>query len=187
MRSGVRSMPYRDYCVTILDKVQGNFRSGDLMPDRILKNYDVLVHAYKDRFDTYAANPALPERLDLWDEVTAPGRYFDLDSLSTGPGGFTYVEVYDPGYWMFLKGAQHQDCFHPMYRMRAKSEASVLNDCTVAMWITKYADVVPEVTAGAARAAPSVHFGMPLWFFRHSTVDSIARVVFATWGVGNDL
>ena len=31
-RSGVNSMPYRDYCVTMLDKVDGVFRVGDGMP-----------------------------------------------------------------------------------------------------------------------------------------------------------
>jgi hypothetical protein len=182
-RSGVRSMPYRDYCVTVLDKVEGVFRSTAGMPDRIRNQYDCMSFALRDDSDPLtAAHPGLPPRLDLWDEVTKPGRYFNPED-SLGPGGFTYVEVYDPAYWMKRTGVRSQPCFHPLYAMHAKSEYSALNDCTVALWVTKYEDVVPAVSAGTGVAAPSFHFGFPLWFFRRSAVDSIVAVVFDEWGI----
>jgi hypothetical protein len=129
-----------------------------------------------------AAHPGLPPRIDLWTEVTKPGRYFNPED-SLGPGGFTYVEVYDPVYWMDRTEAHSQPCFHPIYSMRARSENSVLNDAAVALWVAKYEHVVPEVSAGTAVAAPSFHFGFPLWFFRRSAVDSIVTVVFDEWGI----
>jgi hypothetical protein len=67
--------------------------------------------------------------------------------------------------------------------MRAKSEYSALNDAAVALWVTKYEHVVPEVSAGTGVAAASFHFGFPLWFFRRSAVDSIVTVVFDEWGI----
>jgi hypothetical protein len=73
------------------------------MPARILKHYDVMSYALKDSSDIYTiSHPGLPERLDLWEEVTMPGRFFATDSLSL-LGGFTLVEIYDPEYWMETK------------------------------------------------------------------------------------
>ncbi len=185
-RSGAQSMPYRDYCVTMLDKIQANFRTDDAMPQRWLYHYDVMTHAYRDDIDFYTASRSgLPERLELWEEVTAPGRYFDPDSSAT-LGGFTYVEIYDPAYWMNHKGTYSQYCFHPIYRMKAKNTESVLNDCAIALWITRYEDIVPDVMSGTAAAAPSLHFGFPLWFFARSQVDSIVQVVFDEWGIAAD-
>jgi hypothetical protein len=182
-RSGAQSMPYRDYCVTMLDKIQANFRTEGDMPLRWLYHYDVMTHAYRDDLDYYTASrPGMPERLELWEEVTAPGRYFDPDSSAT-LGGFTYVEIYDPAYWMDYKSTYSQPCFHPIYRMKAKNGESVLNDCTIALWITRYDEIVPAATSGTAVAAPSLHFGFPLWFFARSQVDSIVQVVFDEWGI----
>jgi hypothetical protein len=70
-----------------------------------------------------------------------------------------------------------------MYRMRSKDEDSALDYGTIAFWITKYSDIVPDVTSGAAVAAPSFHLGFPLWFFERSGVDSLMNVVFQTWGI----
>ena len=180
-RSGEESMPFRDYCVTMLDKIQANFRTDDDMPLRWLYHYDVMTRAYRDDGDFHTASrPGLPERLELWEEATAPGRYFDPDSSAT-LGGFTYVEIYDPAYWMDRRGVRSQPCFHPIYRMKAKNDESVLNDCAIALWITGYEEIVPDAPSGAA--APSLHFGFPLWFFARSQVDSIVRVVFDEWGI----
>jgi hypothetical protein len=182
-RSGVLSMPYRDYCVTVLDKVDGTFRAGSGMPGRIRNHYDCMLYALRDDADPLTAgHPGLPPRIDLWAEATKPGRYFNPDD-SLGPGGFTYVEVYDPPYWMRNIGVPSQPCFHPMYTMRAASEESALNDCAVALWVTKYDRIVPDVSAGTGTAAASFHFGFPLWFFRRSAVDSIVAVVFDEWGI----
>jgi hypothetical protein len=182
-KSGTQSMPYRDYCVTMLDKIQANFRTGDEIPLRWLYHYDVMTHAYRDDLDFHTAvRPGMPERLELWEEVTAPGRYFDPDSSAT-LGGFTYVEIYDPDYWMNHKNTYSRPCFHPIYRMKAKNGESVLNDCAIAIWMTRYDDVIPDVAAGTAAAAPSLHFGFPLWFFARSQVDSIVQVVFDEWEI----
>jgi len=80
-------------------------------------------------------------------------------------------------------GLSSQACFHPMYRMRARNSRSPVDRTVFAVWIDKYADVVPEVNEGIAKNARSFHFGLPLWFFNHSTVDSIADVVFDEWGI----
>jgi hypothetical protein len=182
-RSGVRSMPYRDYCVTVLDKVDGFIRGGAEMPVRSISHYDCMSHATRDDSDPLtAAHPGLPVRLDLWEEVASSGRYFNPED-SLGPGGFTYVEIYDPEYWMARKAYLSQPCFHPMYRMRSRREDSALNNGTVALWVAKYEHVVPDVSSGAAVAGASVHFGFPLWFFRRSSVDSIVTVVFDEWGI----
>ncbi len=182
-RSGVRSMPYRDYCVTMIDKIDGVFRAGDGMPARIASHYDCMSYMLRDDSDPLtAAHPGFPPRIDLWAEVAKQGRYFNPDD-SLGPGGFTYAEVYDPGYWMERTAVRPQPCFHPIYSMKAKSEYSALNDCAVALWVTKYEHVVPEVSAGTGVAAASFHFGFPLWFFRRSAVDSVAAVVFDEWGI----
>jgi hypothetical protein len=183
-RSGVYSMTYRDYCVTMVDKIQATFRTDDGMPDRIVDDYDAMSYAYRDDADNVTSlYSGLPERLELWDEVTQPGRYFWPDTLSEGPGGFTYVECYDPAYWMIRTNEISQSCFHPMYRMMAVSDESVLNNCTVALWLTRYADIVPDVRSGLSVAAPSIHMGLPLWFFKRSQVDSIAGVVLREWGI----
>ena len=182
-RSGVYSMAYKDYCVSMLDKILGRFRDDQEMPQRVLAHYDVMTHAYRDDSDPVTAvHPGLPERLDLWEEVIKPGRYFDPHT-SRIPGGFTYVEIYDPEYWMERNLAASQYCFHPLYRMQAKDEASALNNCTVAIWLTKYADIVPDVSSGLSVAAPSLHFGFPLWFFERNAVDSIVDVVFSEWSI----
>jgi hypothetical protein len=179
--SGVMSMPYRDYCVTMLDKIQGMLRTDPEMLFRWVPHFDVMTHAYRDRFDPYSSSHAeLPERLELWEEVTRSGRYFDPDS-SAILGGFTYVEIYDPAYWMRARNSFSQSCFHPLYRMKAKSEESVLDDCVIALWVTRYENVVPEAADGIA--APSLHFGFPLWFFERGAVDSIVSVVFGEWGI----
>lgn len=182
-RSGVRSMPYRDYCVTVLDKVDGILRTTGVMPERSMSRYDCMAYALRDDSDPLTASrPGLPARIDLWSEVTKPGRYFDPgDTL--GVGGLTYVEAYDPAYWMNLNALRSQPCFHPIYSMKAANDSSALDGAAVALWVTKYADVVPEVSGGTGAAAASFHFGFPLWFFRRSAVDSIAAVVFDEWGI----
>ncbi|HSG28705.1 MAG TPA: hypothetical protein VLA34_09510, partial [Candidatus Krumholzibacterium sp.] len=97
--------------------------------------------------------------------------------------GFTFVEVYDPAYWMNSNLLVSRQCFHPLYRMRAAAAESPVNEGVVAIWMTEYADVTAMGVAGAV-AAPSVHFGFPLWFFRETTVDSIADVIFDIWEIG---
>jgi CubicO group peptidase (beta-lactamase class C family) len=150
------------------------------MPPRSLDHHDVLRSAARDDGDPLTAGfPGLPATLALRDEITAEGSFFCTDSTCS-PGGFTYVEVYDPEYWISMTAAS-RSCFHPMYRMRAASDRSVLDGQTVAFWITRYDDIVPGAPGGTA--APSVHFGLPLWYFRHESADSIAGVIFGRWGL----
>ena len=182
-RSGATSFGYRDYCVSVLDKVDGQLRTDGDMPRRQMAWYDCMSYGYRDPIDALTlARPGLPGELRLWDEVTKPGRYFDPND-TLGPGGFTYVEVYDPSYAMARNSIQSQLCFHPMYRMRAVDDGSALDGGVIAVWVTKYESVVPDVRSGIAVAAPSVHFGFPLWFFQRSEVDSIVDVVLDEWGI----
>ena len=177
-RSGIHSMPYRDYCVTVLDKVVGTFRTDPEMPLRSVDR-DAMTYAYKDEdFGYNASYPGLPGELQLWSEVTAPGRFFDPMVR-----GFTYVEIYDPQYWMDLPAARNQDCFAPMYRMRTRNTLSAVDNTTVALWLTKYEEVVPQVESGVAAPARSVHFGFPLWFFDRTAVDQIVDVIFDEWQI----
>jgi hypothetical protein len=179
--SGLRSLPYRDFCVTVIDKVTGRLRSDLSMPPRILNQHDVMRSALRDDGDPVTAScSGIPATLALRDDVAAAGSFFCTDSTCY-PGGFTYVEVYDPGYWMSVTGASSRYCFHPLYRMRAASPSSVLDGQAVAIWVTRFDDIVPDTPGGVA--APSVHFGFPLWFFRHESVDSIAAAVFGRWGI----
>jgi len=170
---GVKSMAYRDYCVTVLDKVTGVFRWDVLSLRKI--EFDALRYAVRDDGDALTgAHPGLPKELHLWEEVTKPGRFFDPFVR-----GFHYVEIYDPNYWMQGQGFHSRQCFHPMYRMKPRSTQSVVNNATIAFWTTTHADVIPN--APNTIAAPSVQFGIPLWYFDHDEVRAIADEIFTEW------
>ncbi len=176
--SGVNCIAYKDYCVTVLDKIVPNERTDEIMPIRRV-DWDAMTYAYRDPRDAVTlAHPALPTTLKLWDKVTATGMYFD-----PAVRGFTYGEIYNPGYWMSATLARTQSCFHPMYRMKSRNTLSAINNATIAFWTTKYADVAAP--AEGAIPAPSVHFGVPLWFFNRSQVDSIADTVFREWRISS--
>jgi hypothetical protein len=179
--SGVNTMAYKHYCVTVLDKVVAQFRTDNLdMPYRDT-SVDALYTAYKDNSEPYNAFfPDLPEALPLWEEITKPDRFFDPRIR-----GFPYVEIYNPEYWMDITGSRTQACFTPMYRMKTRSSLSAVNNTVIALWLNKYEDVVPDIPAesGVGVAAPSVHFGFPLWFFDHDAVNQITDILFAEWGL----
>ncbi len=182
--SGVNSMPYRDYCVTMLDKIDGAFRTDADMPTRRIRNYDCMYPGAVKAVDIWHDRVSgMPSDLNLWSEIIKAGRYYAPNELGPRPGGFTPVEVYDPAYWMQGTGVSSQGCFHPMYRMKSKNMMSALNNQTVALWVTKYADVVPEVTSGVAVAAPSAHFGFELWFFDRPQVNQIIYSLFSEWRI----
>jgi hypothetical protein len=176
---GVNCMPYKDFCVTVVDKVYGALREDiDFMgyTNRNIQ-FDALAYSYKDSDDPFTAmHPDLPDDLPLWERVVQSGMFFDPRLQ-----GFTYVEVYNPEYWMTRKGIFPQGCFHPMYRMRARNTNSVLDNTIVAFWTARHADVLAD--APGAVAAPSVHFGMPLWFFEREQVNAIADVIFREWNI----
>ena len=174
--SGVNSIAYRIYCVTILDKVIAPPRIDSRMPNRDV-DHDALSYAFKDTEEPLTTGHAgLPNKLTLWSQVTKSGMFFDPLVQ-----GFTYVELYDPAYWMNITHVSSQGCFVPMYRMRARNVTSPVNDGVVAFWTTKFDGVVAD--AEGAVGAPSVHFGVPLWFFNRAQVDSIADVIFKEWDI----
>lgn len=176
--SGVFSMAYQDYCVTVLDKITQGPRADSRMPARRTE-WDALHYGYRDGTDAETLrHPGLPSRLYLWDMVTKPGNFFDPQIR-----GFEFVELYNPAYWMNVNGLRSQSCFHPMFRMRTRNTLSALNNTTIAFWTTKYANVEPSVEGGVP--APSVHFGIPLWYFNRAQVDSIADVIFREWNISN--
>lgn len=177
--SGAQSMPYRDYCVSILDKAYGVFREEPDMPQRDIE-MDAMFYAYIDDNDPITnSHPELPQYLHLWREVTRRGRWFDPLVR-----GFNYIEVYDPKYWMSRNGLYSRPCFHPLYRMKSRSSYSCIDNAVVAFWTTKYANVVAD--APGAVAAPSVHFGMPLWFFDRYEVTALAEEIFREWQIQLD-
>ncbi|MCK4236323.1 MAG: hypothetical protein KAX38_04335, partial [Candidatus Krumholzibacteria bacterium] len=178
--SGVNCMAYRDYCVTVLDKVSACFRVDGNLPKRDI-DQDAMNYGYKDDLDPVtAAHPDLPDELHLWDKVTEPGNFFDPMAR-----GFLYVEAYDPEYWMSRNLVSSQPCLHPMYRMKTRNTKSCLTDAVVAFWTTKYANVLAE--APGTVAAPSVHFGLPLWFFDRDQANAIADVIFTEWQIKQQL
>ncbi len=179
--SGVESMAFRDYCVSVLDKAAALPRTDWWwsMPERRIE-WDAMGYGYIDAIDAVTrARADLPRTLQLWSTVTKPGNFFDPQVR-----GFSFVEIYDPAYWMSRIGVKSQSCFHPLYRMRTRSSLSAVDRTVIAFWTTRYAGVVAPVPD--AVAAPSVHFGLPLWFFNRAQVDSIADVVFGEWGIRAD-
>lgn len=177
--SSVFSMPYQDYCVSVVDKIIGIFRIGPEMPGRGYDR-DALRFMYKEPDDTLAGKfTGFPEEVLLWDEITdCPNCFFNPQIR-----GFTYVEMYNVEYWMKISMIAPLHCFHPLYRMRTRSTFSAVDHAVVALVINKYADVVPQVNSGVPVAANSFHFGLPLWFFDHAAVDSIATEIFDEWGI----
>ena len=171
--TGEQTMAWKDMCVTVLDKIEGVFQTW--VPRR-LPERDAMHHAVLDGSDPLVASiEGLPSRLDLWEMVTRPGHFFDPSIR-----GFHYVELYDTDYYMSMVGRTSQPCFHPMYRSVTMNTKSMLNDQAVAFWHSRYAHL--SGCAGCV-AAPSVHFGFPLWFFDRSQCDSLASAIFRTWGI----
>jgi hypothetical protein len=179
--SGVNCMGYRDYCISVVDKVMGTFRTGGDMVTRRLESDALRMCIIDEEDEVTSEYPGLPDSLPLGDHVTQTGMFFDPQVR-----GFYYVEVYDPQYWVDVRGIRQQRCFHPMYRMRSRNTRSPLDFQTVAVWLDKYSIVEPDAPVPPAQAARSVHFGMPLWFFDHARVDSIANVVFEEWGLAGE-
>ncbi len=190
--SGVNSMPYKDYCVRVVDKVLGQFYAGDEMAPGYTRSIerDVLRYMFKETGVSGEGGivdyPGFPDTLNLDEIVTCPTCFFNLQNPV--PGGFTYVEVYDPEYWMVFKDiVDSQNCFRPMYRMVARSTISPLDQQTIALIINKYRiSFEDDIAAGkpvTIHPADSFHFGFPLWFFEHDKVYQIMDEIFAEWQI----
>jgi hypothetical protein len=181
--SGVNSYAYKDYCVSMLDKIVGGLRTEQDMPTRRVRNYDCMIHATRTTDAYHDSIPGFPAQLDLWSEVTAAGRFFDLNAPDPRPGGFTLAEIYDPKYWMDRNFTRSQPCFHPIYRMRSKNTLSALNNTAISLFVTKYENIEPDVESGLRVAAPSFHFGFELWYFNRSQINDIINTIFREWQI----
>jgi hypothetical protein len=190
--SGVNSMPYKDYCVSVVDKVSGIFHSGEEMAPNVNRSLDrdALRLALKINDPTGDGGivdyPEFPDSLTLDPSVTCSSCFFNPQVR-----GFTYVEVYDPRYWLDFKLIPSSlGCFRPMYKMRARSTISPLDNQAVAVIITKYRKSYEDDIANGVPVtilpADSFHFGFPLWFFKHSQVNKIMDEIFAEWQILND-
>jgi hypothetical protein len=181
--SGVNSYAYKDYCVSMLDKIVGGLRTEQDMPTRRVRNYDCMIRATRTTDAYHDSIPGFPAQLDLWSEVTAAGRFFDFNAPDPRPGGFTLVEIYDPKYWMDRNFTRSQPCFHPIYRMRSKNTLSALNNTAISLFVTKYENIEPDVESGLRVAAPSFHFGFELWYFNRSQINDIINTIFREWQI----
>ena len=163
------SMAHDDYYVTVIDKVVANFRTD--LPDGVVRNTDrdamVSANFYTDVLGDF------PPALTLWDEITQPGMYFDPTKR-----GFTYVEVYDPVYYMdYLLKRSHR-CFSPLYLMRSRSTLSPLDHAAVAL-IGTWQECEPWNRPGHE----SYHFGFPLWFIDHAQAEQVVDAIFQRWNI----
>jgi hypothetical protein len=187
--SGVNSMPYKDFCISVVDKIKGQFHTGENMVPNVQRDEDNDALSYivkdwmgngEDGIDNY---PNFPDTLDLDDEVTCPTCFFNQQVR-----GFTYAEVYDPQYWLdFRLIPSSLACFKPMYRMKARSTISPLHDETVALIVShyrlKYEQDIADGKPVDILPADSFHFGFPLWFFEHDKIDVITDEIFAEWQI----
>jgi len=168
----------------MLDKIDGAFRTDPDMPMRKIRNYDCMYPGAVKSLDAWHDSvPGMPAALNLWSEILVAGRYFAPNEGGSRPGGFTPVEIYDPHYWMLRNNVASQRCFHPMYLMKAKNTSSCLNNQTVALWVTKYSSITPDVASGIRAAAPSAHFGFELWFFDRAQGRAIINTIFGKWQI----
>lgn len=169
--TGTNSIGQAAYGVSVVDKVLGNHKvipGISRTPDR-----DALRFALKETDDplTSLLN-GLPDTLGLWDEIICPECFFDPYDR-----GFTYVEMYNPEYYMLYCFKEDLPHFHPLYRMRSRNVLSHIDWSVIALWVTRYSHY--EGGPGPA----SVHFGVPLWFFDHESVEQIRDVIFEEWGI----
>ncbi len=187
--SGVNSMPYKDYCVSVVDKVSGTFHSGEDMAPNVNRSLtrDALSLMIKEADDGgddgIGDYPGFPDTLLLDDQVSCPTCFFNPQVR-----GFTYVEVYDPEYWLNFKLIPSSlNCYNAMYRMKSRSTNSPLDGQAIGLIITKYrksfeADIENGVPVDIL-PADSFHFGFPLWFFEHDKVYQIMNEIFAEWQI----
>jgi hypothetical protein len=115
----------------------------------------------------------LPDTLTLDESVTCNGCFFDPRTR-----GFTYVEVYDPWYYMAILEAGSHPCFTPLYLMRSRSSVSPLDHGVVAL-----VTAIPWCDNKIGGDHESYHFGFPLWFMDHDKVVQITDEIFTSWGI----
>ena len=134
------------------------------------------IPGYRTRL---AVRPGLTGLAQIYLPADAPRKHkFRLDG--------TYIRTMS--FWLDFKLMPgSQSCFRPMYRMKARSTLSCVNDQTVAVIITRYRkNFEADIEAGkpvTILPADSFHFGFPLWFFNHEKVDQITDEIFAEWQI----
>ena len=163
------------FCVQILDQVSGPFYPYPNLPYRDV-SIDALSYMRRANNVVTGRYKSFPARVDLRPEVVQSGSYFD-----PAVRGFTYVEMYDPPYWMRNSGLTSSLNFNPIYLNMTVSSRSAVRHAPVAFFSTAFESVVGE--APGCVGAPNVVFGLPLWFFREEQVDSIADAVFSAWQI----
>ncbi len=173
------SLAHDDYYVTVIDKVIGVFRSD--LPNGVIRSYerDAMTMALRSEG---ALDLDLPDTLTLDESVTCPYCFFNPHTQ-----GFTYIEAYDPAYYMEHINAQSHPCFTPTYRMRTYNILSPLNDAAIALRGTLvsggYAGYYSQCEPHRQIPHDSFHFGFPLWFIDHSQVRRITDTIFEEWEI----
>ncbi len=170
-------MVYADYGVRVLNKV--DFADYDDLAD------NSMTMAILDRNDPVTSMyPGLPDTLKLNQDITGPGWWWDWNQESSDPSryGLWYVESFDSSDDMEYAGiTRHLDWFHPMYRMKACNELSEFNNSPVGLILTRNAYRVP--IRGTSIPANSFHFGFPLWYIEHESVEKIFETIFTEWQI----
>jgi hypothetical protein len=166
------SIAHNDYYITVIDKVSGVFKSGeDMVPgvNRSLERDALRMAVEADN----SSGLDLPDTLMLDEIVTCSSCFFYPMTR-----GFSYVEAYDPEYYMDHIFASSHPCFTPLYRMKSRSSISPLNDAVIAL----------RGTSGSCEQHRqtqyySYHFGFPLWFMEHEKVEQIMDEIFRSWDI----
>ena len=168
-------MAYDDYGVTVLDRIrycdQEDFAVNS-MKMVIVDNNDPVTSMY----------PGLPDTINLLEEITTNGMFWDEGFWGSSRCGLWFVEAFDGPRHMEEKGvSRHLDWFHPMYRMKACSGLSSFEDAPVALILTRNANRLSY--SGTGIAANSFHFGFPLWYLEHEAVEKIFEIIFTEWQI----
>ncbi|MCD6378824.1 hypothetical protein J7M07_00070, partial [bacterium] len=172
-------MAYGDYGVKVLNKVD--------FCDPVEHAENSMVMAILDRNDPVTSMyPGLPDTLKLNSAITTNGMFWDEQVWGPEHCGLWYVETFDGPKDMDKELGEyvsHLNWFHPMYRMKACSSLSDFDDAPVALVLTKNAYRVPY--SGTGIAANSFHFGFPLWYLDHDSVEKLFDVIFTEWQIND--
>lgn len=168
---GLWTMAHDDYYVTVIDQVVAPFRTD--LPAGVVRAIERDGMRYAQEATGIGGD--LPPLLELRDEVTAPGMWWD-----PAERGFNLVEAYDPAYYMEWKTLSSHRCFTPMYLMRTRSTLSPLDYAPVAIWTL---DQECENPRFGPYRPHSAHFGLPLWYIKPEQSGAIVRHLFERWGI----
>jgi hypothetical protein len=175
---GIHSFACRDMCLDVLDIAYPDYFSLRNMWDNECGVEEIReVRPKEDGLrEAIPMDPNFP-RLQLRPEVAGPGKHFAPESRGLNS------EMYNPQY--FSCGSYDlgpQDCFEPIYGLGCLARYSPLYGSPVAVWTSKYADVVPDIDGGVAVAARSVLWGFEPFYFEPALVRQALEVIlFDEW------